>query len=133
MRTVHQLVALVIFCAILSTVPARASDDKDEAARWTPELSMTPAKRHRDRDLRRRLAGRVRREAGRMEGETSDYVSQIWVAKGVDGDGPPRQYTTHETSSTHPRFSPDGSHLAFLSKRGESSPSGDDEATLRSG
>jgi dipeptidyl aminopeptidase/acylaminoacyl peptidase len=50
-----------------------------------------------------------------MEGEKSEYNSQIWVAS-VDGTFNV-QYTHGEKSSTSPRFSPDGRKIAFLSDR----------------
>lgn len=50
-----------------------------------------------------------------MEGEKSEYNSQIWVAS-VDGTFNV-QYTRGEKSSTSPRFSPDGRKIAFLSNR----------------
>jgi dipeptidyl aminopeptidase/acylaminoacyl peptidase len=56
----------------------------------------------------------VVREA-RMEGEKSEYISQIWVAS-ADGTFNV-QYTRGEKSSTSPRFSPDGKKIAFLSDR----------------
>ena len=50
-----------------------------------------------------------------MEGEQSEYNSQIWVAS---SDGKMNfQYTRGEKSSTSPAFSPDGHNLAFLSSR----------------
>lgn len=52
-----------------------------------------------------------------MEGEKSEYNSQIWVAA---NDGTFNfQYTRGEKSSTSPKFSPDGQHLAFVSSRNE--------------
>lgn len=50
-----------------------------------------------------------------MEGEKSEYVSQIWVAA-TDGSWS-LQYTRGETSSDNPAFSPDGRTLAFSSAR----------------
>lgn len=49
------------------------------------------------------------------EGEKSEYNSQIWVAA-ADGSSNV-QYTQGEKSSTSPKFSPDGSQIAFLSSR----------------
>lgn len=51
----------------------------------------------------------------RMEGEKSEYNSQIWVAA-ADGSFNV-QYTRGEKSSTAPQFSPDSQQLAFLSNR----------------
>lgn len=50
-----------------------------------------------------------------MDGEKSEYNSQIWVAS-VDGAFNV-QYTRGEKSSTFPRFSPDSEKIAFLSNR----------------
>jgi len=44
------------------------------------------------------------------------YRHAIWLAP-VDGSAPPRQVTLGVRSDTHPRFSPDGRTLAFLSDR----------------
>lgn len=54
-----------------------------------------------------------------MEGETSEYLTHIWVVPARGGE--PRQFTRGESSATGPRFSPDGRFLAFTSSRsGES-------------
>lgn len=85
--------------------------------RWTPEniiqyknisqVDLSPDAKH--------VAYTVR-EAN-VEGENSEYVSQIWLAT---SDGTSNiQYTYGEKSSTAPQFSPDGSALAFLSNRSE--------------
>ena len=50
-----------------------------------------------------------------MEGEKSEYNSQIWVAS-ADGSFD-AQYTRGEKSSSTPQFSPEGKQIAFLSKR----------------
>ncbi len=50
-----------------------------------------------------------------MEGEKSEYNSQIWVAA-TDGSFNV-QYSRGAKSSSSPRFSPDGKQLAFLSSR----------------
>lgn len=54
-----------------------------------------------------------------MEGEKSEYNSQIWVAA-TDGSFN-FQYTRGEKSNSSPAFSPDGSQLAFISGRTDKS------------
>ncbi|MEX1239259.1 MAG: hypothetical protein WEB30_06065, partial [Cyclobacteriaceae bacterium] len=50
-----------------------------------------------------------------MEGERSEFVSQIWLAA-TDGSFN-RKYTFGEKSSESPQFSPDGKWLSFVSSR----------------
>jgi dipeptidyl aminopeptidase/acylaminoacyl peptidase len=49
--------------------------------------------------------------------EANEYRSAIWLAS-LDGSEPPRQLTSGPRDSS-PRWSPDGTRLAFTSKRGE--------------
>lgn len=55
--------------------------------------------------------------------QDNGYRSQIWVAAADPGSGEaPRPFTRGPKKDTHPRWSPDGRTLAFLSNReGESS------------
>ncbi len=46
-----------------------------------------------------------------------DYREAVWLAP-ADGSVPARQLTLGSRHDTHPRWSPDGSRLAFLSDRG---------------
>jgi dipeptidyl aminopeptidase/acylaminoacyl peptidase len=46
-----------------------------------------------------------------------DYREAVWVAP-ADGSAPARQVTLGSRHDTHPRWSPDGTGLAFLSDRG---------------
>jgi dipeptidyl aminopeptidase/acylaminoacyl peptidase len=52
----------------------------------------------------------------RLDQEADDYRSTIWTVRS-DGGDEPRQLTTGKGKDNSPRWSPDGSHLAFLSDR----------------
>jgi dipeptidyl aminopeptidase/acylaminoacyl peptidase len=52
-----------------------------------------------------------------IDREANDYRSAIWVAA-VDGSEPPRRLTAGERRDSSPRWSPDGTQLAFTSNRG---------------
>ncbi|HEX4996492.1 MAG TPA: S9 family peptidase [Methylomirabilota bacterium] len=47
--------------------------------------------------------------------EQDEYLSNIWVVNATGGE--PRRFTTGPRRDTSPRWSPDGSHLAFISER----------------
>lgn len=51
---------------------------------------------------------------------SNEYFTNIWMAD-VDGDEPPRQFTSGN-KDTHPRFAPDGQRLAFISAREKPKP-----------
>jgi dipeptidyl aminopeptidase/acylaminoacyl peptidase len=51
-----------------------------------------------------------------VDREANEYRSAIWVAP-VDGSSPPRRFTSGEKLDVSPRWSPDGSRLAFASNR----------------
>jgi Tol biopolymer transport system component len=84
---------------------------------WTPEYSMK-FKSISEVDLSpdgKYVAYVVRTPF--MEGEKSEYVNQIWVSS---SDGKMAiQYTQGTSSSTSPAFSPNGQHIAFMSKRSD--------------
>ncbi len=82
---------------------------------WTPEFSMQfKAIGGTDISPDGKYIAYTVREAI-MEGEKSEYRTQIWVAA---NDGSMNvQYTRSEKSSTNPSFSPNGEHIAFLSGR----------------
>lgn len=47
--------------------------------------------------------------------EKDQYFSQIWVVESAGGE--PRRFTTGQKRDTAPRWSPDGTRLAFISER----------------
>src|SRR5262249_126290 len=52
----------------------------------------------------------------RLDEEPDDYRSAIWVVP-ADGSAPPRRFTSGGGKDSAPRWSPDGTRLAFLSER----------------
>ena len=56
-----------------------------------------------------------------IDRDANEYRSNIWLAP-VDGSQPPRRFTTGERRDGAPRWSPDGSRLAFTSSRKEKEP-----------
>ncbi|HSO02660.1 MAG TPA: S9 family peptidase [Gaiellaceae bacterium] len=52
-----------------------------------------------------------------IDEEKNEYRQSIWLAR-IDGSEPPRRFTTG-TNDAQPRWSPDGTRLAFVSKRGD--------------
>ena len=53
-----------------------------------------------------------------IDGEDKEYRSAIWLTA-VDGSTAPRQLTSGAKRDSSPRWSPDGTRLAFASSRGE--------------
>ena len=115
----RSLLSSLLALLVLSTAPAAAqpaaAQPAADTARWTPALAMQyhaigGTAMAPDGQL---VAYVVR--APLMEGEQSEYRSQIHVAS-VDGSMNV-QYTRGEHSSYSPAFSPDGAHLAFLTTR----------------
>jgi len=51
-----------------------------------------------------------------IDEKSKEYRSQIWVVPS-DGSAKPRQFTSGPKSDTSPRWSPDGTRLAFVSDR----------------
>jgi dipeptidyl aminopeptidase/acylaminoacyl peptidase len=56
-----------------------------------------------------------------IDREANEYRGNIWFAP-VDGSSEPRRFTTGEKRDGQPRWSPDGSRLAFTSSRAEEEP-----------
>ncbi|TMK75137.1 MAG: S9 family peptidase [Actinobacteria bacterium] len=53
-----------------------------------------------------------------VDPEDKEYRSAIWLTT-LDGSAPPRKVTAGEKRDSSPRWSPDGTRLAFTSSRGE--------------
>ena len=53
----------------------------------------------------------------RVDQKTEKKYSNLWLAP--TAGGPARQFTFGDQSDVHPRWSPDGSQIAFLSNRGD--------------
>ena len=53
---------------------------------------------------------------GTVDREANDYRAAIWLAP-ADGSTPPRRFTSGEKADADPRWSPDGTGLAFTSNR----------------
>ena len=51
-----------------------------------------------------------------LDKESNDYVSSIWLVS-LEGEHEPRQLTHSEKQTGAPRWSPDGTRLAFISNR----------------
>ena len=106
-----------VLMALLATVFAASSAPAVEEDRWTPALSMKYSRVSSvaispDGSL---VAFTV--TVPLMEGEKSEYRTQIHVVPAAGGDAV--AYTAGENSATSPTFSPDGRYLGFLRKGAE--------------
>ena len=55
---------------------------------------------------------------GRVDEDANEYRSAVWLAA-ADGSAPPRRFTSGEKADADPRWSPDGTQLAFTSNRAD--------------
>jgi dipeptidyl aminopeptidase/acylaminoacyl peptidase len=55
---------------------------------------------------------------GRVDKDAGEYRSAVWLAA-AGGDEPPRQFTSGDKADADPRWSPDGTRLAFTSNRAD--------------
>ncbi len=97
------------FLILLTLLSAFALADDH---RWTPELQM---QYHRISSVAISPDGEMVAftvTVPLMEGEQSEYRTQIHVVPAVGGE--PVAWTTGESSATSPAFSPDGRYLGFL-------------------
>ena len=106
--------AILCFAAAVAIAP-RARVRANDVGAWTPDFAF---KVKRVTQVRPSPDGRhVAYVVGTaaMEGEKSEWISQIWVA---DADGRhPVQLTRGDKSSTAPAWSPDSQWIAFVSAR----------------
>jgi len=114
MRVSSRVVATLAI-AIAITIGSHATIRANDVGAWTPEFAF---KVKRVSQVRPSPDGRnVAYVVGTaaMEGEKSEWISQIWVA-GVDGRKAV-QLTRGDKSSTAPAWSPDSQWIAFVSAR----------------
>ena len=96
-----------------------ASDTSENANRVTPELLATYS---RPTDVSMapdgsRIAYVVAPMSKDVDKDNEHRVSTIWVAGAIEGE--PRQFTSGIWEDAEPRWSPDGSQIAFFSDRAE--------------
>jgi len=53
----------------------------------------------------------------RVDQKTEEKFTNLWLVSTKTGN--PRQFTSGDQNDTHPRWSPDGNRIAFLSNRGD--------------
>ena len=63
-------------------------------------------------------ASRVAFVVTTLSAEKDEYLSNVWLVP-TNGSAPPQRFTTGPKRDTYPRWSPDGTLLAFVSERGK--------------
>mgnify|MGYP006186665227 FL=1 len=107
MHRLNRLVSISLFILFVNA----------QSQNWTPETSIQ-IKQISDlnfSDNGDKIAFVVREAL--IEGEQSEYLSQVWVANSDGSDLV--QFTYDKKSSNRPRFSPNGKYLAFISQKSE--------------
>ncbi len=69
----------------------------------------------------------------RLDRDADAYFAAIWLAPTDPADGAPRQLTAGSTRDTNPRWSPDGTRLAFVSNRPGSVAEGAKDSGAKAG
>ncbi|MBI4912328.1 MAG: S9 family peptidase [Acidobacteria bacterium] len=105
--------SIPVLLSILGATSGWASAPASEAREWTPEKMMQVKRVGDPRPAPdgKRLLFTVTEPV--MTSEKSEYLTQIHLSEGVTS----RPLTFGEKPSTQPRWSPDGSRIAFLSSR----------------
>ncbi len=110
-RFLFSFAVSIVFAAPAAWSTAARGGGREET-RWTPALSM---EYHRVSSVAISPDGELvafGRTVPLMEGEQSEYRTQIQVVPAAGGETV--AYTTGEESATAPAFSPDGRYLGFL-------------------
>ncbi len=114
MRSLKVWLWSCLFIVLISAL-GLAGENNGQPDRWTPELSMKyKSVRGTAISPDGQWVAYVVREPV-MEGEKSEYRSQIWLASADGRVNVP--YTWGEESAANPSFSPDGRYLAFTRTR----------------
>ena len=103
-RPVPLAARLGAFAAMASTAPRAMVPQDITRIAWVSDPQITADGR------------RVAFVVTRLSEERDEYCSSIWVVD-ADGGGAPRRFTAGPKRDRDPRWSPDGTRLAFVSER----------------